>query len=188
MRSALALAAVALGAVAVISGCGQQQAGTPAGPPLAVASSTPLVSAPPPLPVGASPPPSASSPSPPSPPGTCHGGPAPRLRVITLINADNGRLVCVRRGTAVQVYLRGTQASRWSAIHASSGVLRPHANGRGLLALGVTGASFIAARPGTASITSTRLVCPTPPPNSGSQSGTVECGSILGFRVSVRVS
>jgi len=62
----------------------------------------------------------------------------------------------------------------------------PH--GHGILALGVTGASFIAARPGTALITSTRLVCPTPPPNSGSQSGTVECGAILGFRVSVRVS
>ena len=108
--------------------------------------------------------------------------------MITLTNADNGRSVCVRRGAAVQVYLRGTQASRWSAIHASSGVLRPRANGHGLLALGVTGASFVAARPGTASITSTRPVCPTPPPNSGSQSGTVECGAILGFRVSVRVS
>ena len=111
----------------------------------------------------------------------------PRLSVITLTNADNGRSVCVRRGTAVQVYLRGTQAGRWSAIHASSGVLQPHANGHLLLALGVTGGSFIAAHPGTASLTSTRLVCPTPPPNSGSESGTVECGAILGFRVSVRV-
>jgi hypothetical protein len=42
------------------------------------------------------------------------------------------------------------------------------------------------ARPGTASITSTRPACPTP--NSGSQSGVAECGAILGFRVSVRVS
>jgi hypothetical protein len=52
----------------------------------------------------------------------------------------------------------------------------------------VTGESFIAARRGTASITSARLVCPTPPPNSGLESGTVECGAILGFGVSVRVS
>ena len=111
----------------------------------------------------------------------------PRLSVITLTNADNGRSVCLRRGTVVQVYLRGTQAGRWSAIHASSGVLQPHANGHLLLVLGVTGGSFIAAHPGTASLTSTRLVCPTPPPNSGSQSGGVECGVILGFRVSVRV-
>jgi hypothetical protein len=184
MRSVPVLAAVALGAVAVISGCGQQYPGAPAGQPQA--------SAPSPLPAGASSPPSASSPTPPPPPGTrragaCHG-PAPRLRVITLTNADNGRSVCVRRGTAVLVYLRGSQASRWSVIHASTGVLQPHANGHGLLALGVTGASFVAARPGTTLITSTRQACPTPPPNSGSQSGTVECGAILAFRVSVRVS
>jgi hypothetical protein len=184
MRSVPVLAAVALGAVAAISGCGHQRTGAPAGLPQAPAPS--------PLPAGASSPPLVSTPLPPPPPGTrhagtCRGGPAPRLGVITLTNADNGRLVCVRRGTAVQVYLRGTKASRWSVIHASSGALRPHANGHGLLALGVTGASFIAARPGTASITSTRPACPTPP-NSGSQSGIVECGAILGFRVSVRVS
>ena len=179
MRSVPVLAAVALGAVAVLPGCGQQHTGPPAGPPLARVPS--------PLPAGASSPPSASSPSPLPPPGTCHGARAPRLSVITLTTADNGRSVCVRRGTAVRVYLRGTQASRWSAIHASSGVLQPHANGHLLLALGVTGGSFIAAHPGTASLTSTRLVCPTPPPNSGSESGTVECGAILGFRVRVRV-
>jgi hypothetical protein len=183
MRSVPVLAAVALGAVAVISGCGQQYPGAPAGPPQAGAPSPP--------PAGASSPPSANSPLPPPPAtqraGACHG-PAPRLRVITLTNADNGRSVCVRRGTAVLVYLRGTQASRWSVIYSSSGVLPPHANGHGLLELGVTGASFVAARAGTALITSIRQACPTPPPNSGSQSGTVECGAILAFRVSVRVS
>ena len=176
MRSVPVLAAVALGAVAVISGCGQQQAGTPAGPPLAGASFAPPASSPSPLPQPGT-----------SRAGACHGGPAPRPSVITLTNADNGRSVCVRRGSAVQVYLRGTQASRWSAIRASSGVLQPRANGHSLLALGVTGASFVAARPGTASLTSIRQACPTPPPNSGAQSGTVECGAILGFRVRVRV-
>src|SRR5215475_97808 len=169
MRSVPVLAAAALGALAVISGCGQQYPGAPAGPPQAGAPSS--------LPAGASPPPTASSPLPPPPPGTCHGGAAARLRVITLTNADNGRSVCVRRGTAVLVYLRGTKASRWSVIHTSSGVLQPHANGHGLLALGVTGASFVAARPGTALITSTRQGCPTPPPNSGAQSGVTECGA-----------
>ena len=180
MRSVSVLAAVVLGAVALLAGCGQQHAGTPAGPPLARAPS--------PLPAGASSPPLASSPLPLPPPGTCHGGRAPRLRVITLTNADNGRSVCVRRGTAVQVYLRGTRASRWSVIRASSAVLESRANGHGLLALGVTGASFVAAHPGTASITSVRmLVCATPP-NSGAESGGLECGAILGFRVSVKVT
>ena len=179
MRSGPVLAAVAFGAVAVISGCGGS-AGTPAGAP-------PTGASPPPL-AGASSPPAASSPSPPPPAGACRGGTAPRASVITLTSADNGRSVCVRRGTTVQVFLRGTKASRWSAIHASSGALQPRANGHLLLALRVTGASFVAAHPGTASITSTRQACPTPPPNAGSQSGTVECGAILGFRVTVRVS
>jgi len=193
MRSAPVLAAAALGAAAVISGCGQQHPSATAGPPQAGAPSPPAAGSPSPLPPGASSPPAAGSPSPPTPPGTslagaCQGGPAPRPGAITLTNADNGRSVCVRRGTAVQVYLRGTRASRWSGIHASSGVLQPRGNGHGLLALGVTGASFVAAGPGTAAITSFRLVCPTPPPNSGAQSGTEECGAILAFRVSVRVS
>jgi hypothetical protein len=177
MRSVPVLAAVALGAVAAISGCGRH-AGTSPGPPLAGSPS-------------ASPP--AGSPSPPPQPGTpragaCHGGgSAPRPSVITLTTADNGRSVCVRRGAAVQVYLKGTTTSRWSVIRASSAVLQPHASGHLTLALGVTGASFLAARPGTAAITSFRQVCPTPPPNSGAQSGVLECGAILGFRVSVRV-
>jgi hypothetical protein len=180
MRSVPVLAAVALGAVALISGCGQQRAGTSPGPPLAGSPSSASLP--------------ASSPSPPPQrgtlrAGTCHGGgSAPRLSVLTLTTADNGRSVCVRLGTTVQVYLKGTKTSRWSVIHASSAVLKPHANGRLMLALGVTGASFVAARPGTAAITSFRQVCPTPPPNSGAQSGVLECGAILGFRVSVRVS
>ena len=179
MRSGPVLAAVVFGAVAVISGCGGS-AGTPAGAP-------PTGASPPPL-AGASSPPATSSPSPPPPPGACRGGTAPRASVITLTNADNGRSVCVRRGTTVQVFLRGTKASRWSAIHASSGALQPRANGHLLLALGVTGASFVAAHPGTASITSVRmLVCATPP-NSGAESGGLECGAILGFRVSVKVT
>jgi hypothetical protein len=91
-------------------------------------------------------------------------------------------------GAAVQVFLKGTTHSRWSVIRASSAVLRPHADSRLILALGVTGASFVAARPGTAAITSFRQVCPTPPPNSDAQSGVLECGAILAFRVSVRVS
>ena len=180
MRSVPVLAAVALGAVAVLPGCGQQHTGPPAGPPLARVPS--------PLPAGASSPPAARSPSPPPPAGACRGGTAPRASVITLTSADNGRSVCVRRGTAVQVYLRGTRASRWSVIRASSAVLESRANGHGLLALGVTGASFVAAHPGTASITSVRmLVCATPP-NSGAESGGLECGAILGFRVSVKVT
>ncbi|MBO0819116.1 MAG: hypothetical protein J2P30_28605 [Actinobacteria bacterium] len=186
MPSVPVLAAVALGAVAVLAGCGQSDAGISAGPP--------LNGSPSPVPPPAGSPPPASSPSPPPPrgaghAGTCHGDvPPSNTSLITLTNADNGRLVCVRRGGAVRVYLKGTQTSRWSVIHATSGVLRPHATGHLMLALGVTGASFVATRPGTAAITSFRQVCPTPPPNSDVQSGVVECGTLLAFRVSVKVS
>ena len=130
MRSVPVLVAVALGAVVLASGCGQQHAGTPAGPPLSASSSA----APVPSPV-------------PGDPGTTAkcGSAAPPIALIRITYADNGRTLCVRPGTAVQVYLTGTPTNRWSAIHASNDVLMPHAHGRLLLKLGVTQASFLAA-------------------------------------------
>jgi hypothetical protein len=53
----------------------------------------------------------------------------------------------------------------------------------------VTGASFTAAQPGTAVITSSRPVCgPGVPPGDGaSGTGTLDCDTILAFRVTVTV-
>ena len=171
MRSATALVALALGAVMLASGCGQQHAGTPAGPPLST----------------------SAAPSPvPGDPGaaTCHGPSASPATLVTITYADNGQTLCVRRGTAVQVYLKGTPANRWSAIHASSDVLTPHANGRLMLQVGVTGASFLAARPGTATIRSFQQPCGPgqTPGNAAEQSGTLECGVIIAFHATVKVS
>lgn len=174
MRSAPAFAALALGAAVLASGCGQQHHGTPAGPPLASASPVPSA---------------APSPLPGDPAATCHGRSAPRAALVTLTFADNGQTLCVRRGTAVQVFLRGTQTSRWSPIRASNSVLKPHANGRMMVPLGVTGASFLAVRPGTVDLSSFRLVCgPSTPPNADAQSGNLECGVILAFRATVKVT
>lgn len=167
------LATVALAAGALAAGCGRQHQGTPAGPPLGGGS------------------PASASPRPGTPAAaTCHGTSARHTALITLTYADNGRTLCVRRGTAVQVFLKGTPASRWSAIRASNAVLKPYATGRMMLAIGVTGASFLAARPGTAAITSFRQACgpSATPPNAAAQSGTLECGVILGFRAIVRVT
>ena len=174
MRNVPALVAVALGAVALASGCGQQHAGTPAGPPLSASAPAPV-------------------PSPaPGDPGTasCHSASASRTALITITYADNGQTLCVRRGTAVQVFLRGTPANRWSAIHASGDALVPHANGRLMLALGVTGASFLAAHPGTATIRSFKQPCGpgTTPGNQAAQSGTLECGVIIAFHATVKVT
>ena len=110
--------------------------------------------------------------------------------MITITYADNGRTLCVRRGTAVQVYLKGTPTNRWSAIHASSDVLTPHANGRLMLQVGVTGAAFLAAHPGTATIRSFREPCGPgqTPGNAAAPSGTLECGVIIAFHATVKVT
>jgi hypothetical protein len=174
MRSVPVLVAVALGAVVLASGCGQQHAGTPAGPPLSASTSA----APMPSPV-------------PGDPGAAScGSAAPPVALITITYADNGRTLCVRHGTAVQVFLKGTPTNRWSAIHASNDVLTSHANGRLTLALGVTGASFLAAHPGTATIRSFQQPCGpnTTPGNGAAQSGVLECGVIIAFHVTVKVT
>jgi hypothetical protein len=177
MRSVPALAALVIGAMALVSGCGQQHQGTPAGPPLGGSSA------------------SAPSPSPapqPGDPGTasCQGSSATRAALITVTYADNGQTLCVRRGTAVQVFLKGSPANRWSPIRASNGALESHANGHMMLALGVTGASFLAVRPGTVIISSWRQPCgpDQTPPNAAAPSGTLECGVIIAFRTIVKVT
>jgi hypothetical protein len=118
------------------------------------------------------------------------GSAAPPIALITITYADNGRTLCVRRGTAVQVYLKGTPANRWSAIHATGDALTPHANGRLMLPVGVTGASFLAAHPGAAVIRSFQQPCgPGQTPGSqAAQSGTLECGVIIAFHATVKVT
>ncbi len=173
MRSVPAFAAVVLAVAALATGCGTQHQGTPAGPPLSGSASP----SPAPQPGG----PGAAS---------CLGSSATRATLITITYADNGQTLCVRRGTAVQVFLKGSQAHTWSAIRASNTVLKPHANGRMMLALGVTGASFLAVRPGTVTLTSFRHPCGPgqTPPNAAAQPGTVECGVIIAFRATVKVT
>jgi hypothetical protein len=171
MRSVPALVAAALGAMVLASGCGQQHQGAPAGPPQPVsATAAPL----------------------PGDPGTAArcGSAAPPISLITITYADNGRTLCVRRGTAVQVYLTGSPANRWMAVHASGDALVPHARGRLMLKPGVTRATFLAAHPGTATITSIREPCgpDQTPPNAGAQSGTLECGVIIAFHATVKVT
>ena len=175
MRSVPALAAVVIGVVVLASGCGQQHQGTPAGPPLGGSSAPSPAPAPQPGDPGAA---------------TCHGTSASKATLVTVTYADNGGTVCVRPGTAVQVFLKGIPPHKWSAIRASGAVLQPHANGRMTLALGVTGGSFLAVRRGTAVITSTMMACgPTATPgNAAASSGTLECGAIVAFHTTVKVT
>jgi hypothetical protein len=176
MRSVPALAVAAIGVVALASGCGKQHQGTPPGPPLA---SSPAASP-------------APAPSPGDPgAASCQGTSAPKAAQVTITNADNGRTVCVRRGTAVLVFLRGLPPHKWAAIRAFGAALQPHANGHMMLQLGVTGGSFLAVHRGTSVLISTLMACgPTQaPPNADAQSGGgLECGAILGFRATVKVT
>ena len=176
MRSVPALVAVAACAAVLASGCGQQHAGTPAGPPLSASS------------------PAAPMPSPapgdPGPTAKC-GSTAPPISLITITYADNGRTLCVRPGTAVQVYLKGTAVSRWLPIHTSNkSVLAPHANGRLMLVAGVTGASFLAVHRGTATISSFGRPCgpDATPGNAAAPGGVMDCGVIIAFHVTVKVT
>ena len=180
MRSVPVLVGVALGAMVLASGCGQQHAGTPAGPPLSPSSSSPSA-----VPVVPSPVPGA--------PGTAAkcGSAAPRISLITITYADNGRTLCVRPGTAVQVYLKGVATARWSPIRTSNqAVLAPRANGRLMVMAGVTGASFLAVHRGTAAISSLGRPCgpDTTPGNAAAPGGIMECGVIVAFHVTVKVT
>jgi hypothetical protein len=180
MRSVPVLVAVTLGAMVLASGCGQQHAGTPAGPPLSASSSSSPSAAPEPSPV-------------PGDPGTAAkcGSAAPPISVITITYADNGRTLCVRAGTTVQVYLKGAATNKWSPVRTSNkAVLVPHVNGRLMVMAGMTGASFLAIHRGTAIVSSFGRPCgpDTTPGNAAAPGGVMECGVIIAFHVTVKVT
>jgi hypothetical protein len=83
----------------------------------------------------------------------------PAGSTLTIKNADNGRILCATVGERVLVFLTGTMARKWSPIKADSAALTPAASGELALRVGVTGASFIAAHPGSARISSARVGC-----------------------------
>jgi hypothetical protein len=163
MRSVPVLTAVIIGAVAVIAGCGQQHPGSGVAAPVPSASPSHPVA------------------------GCADASPAAQPSKLTITAADNGRSFCVTRDTSVTVFLKGTQVRKWSPIRTSSTVLQPRANGELTLPIGVTGASFAAVQPGTAIISSGQPACGPPNGSSSSGSGTLECGAILEFRVTVTV-
>jgi len=165
MRGVPVLTAAVIGTAVVLSGCGQQH-GTGVG----VAAPAPSTSHSPASGSGSS--------------GSCPGGRPATHGKLTINGAESGAAFCVTRGTNVVVFLKGTPARKWSPIHASSGVLRPSANGELALALGVTGASFEAAQPGTAVITSGRPACG---PGETASGGSLSCDAILEFRATVTV-
>jgi hypothetical protein len=98
---------------------------------------------------------------------------------MTIDSADSGKVLCVKVGARLAVYLRGTPARKWLPIHVSSTALTPAADGRLALMLGVTAAFFSAAHAGTAHMSSAR---------SGCRPVTPRCGTSMVFRVTMIVS
>ena len=168
MRSVSLLAAVAvIGLAALATACGQQPAGQAAGG--SSVSTAPATGAPAAAACGAD--------TPASPPG----------RILTLSAGDSGSSFCVKPGTGVLIYLKGTPTLKWTALKSNSAALVPRANGHLALALGVTGGYFVAARPGVSAITSSRSSCRLQAPASPS-AGPRKCGISQTFRVTVRVA
>jgi hypothetical protein len=169
MRSVSLLAAAVIGASALAAACGQQQAGSAA----SGSSSSPAPSTAPPAAAACG----SATPT------------APANRTLTLNTGDNGRSFCIRPGTGVLVYLKGTPQRKWDALRASSAAMAPAANGHLALALGVTGGYFVAAHPGVAAITSTRSPCgPQATPTGPTTSNPRKCGITQTFKVTVRVA
>jgi hypothetical protein len=169
MRSVSLLAAAVIGVSALTAACGQQKAGSAASG-------------------------SSGSPAPPSgPPAAAACGSAtptaPPHRTLTLSAGDNGRSFCIRPGTGVLVYLRGTPTLKWAVLKSSSSAMVPTANGHLALALGVTGGYFVASHPGVAAITSRRNACgPQATPSGQAMMNPKKCNVPQTFRVTVRVA
>lgn len=169
MRTALSAAALVVGTCAVTAGCGQQHAGSASGGAHAgAAASTPR---------------SATA-------CVWPAGRVSRTHPLTLSDHDNGKSVCVRQGEGVFVFLHGSSIRWWSPIRSSSSALEPRANGQMMLALGVTGAYFVAAHRGTAALTSTRSICgPRVRPTGPTTSGGLHCGgTAMVYKVTVVVT
>jgi hypothetical protein len=174
MRSAWVLAAAVIGVSALTAACGQQ----PAGSAGSGSSGSPTP---------ASGPPAAAA---------CDGATptSPPNRTLTLSATDSGSSFCIKQGTGVLIYLKGTQAVKWAALKSSSAAMMPTANGHLALQVGVTGGYFVAAHPGVAAITSSRSPCtpaathspPTGPTTSNQNKA--RCGVVQTFKVTVRVA
>jgi hypothetical protein len=105
--------------------------------------------------------------------------------VVNVTGSDNGKDLCVSLGTTLVVRLQGTPADKWNSVHSSSElILAPKPDPGLTLAIGWTGASFEAIRPGTAYLSASRYPCGTTSPGRHS----MQCGVIIGYRVDITVT
>jgi hypothetical protein len=99
---------------------------------------------------------------------------------VTLTEADNGATVCVATGTSVEVYLHAKTGQQWSKPVPDRTILRPAANGKGALQVGVTAGFYLAAEPGQARVTAQLAPCRGPKPGPA-------CDAVQLFEVTISV-
>jgi len=102
---------------------------------------------------------------------------------IMLTNSANKKVLCVLPGVGVFITLHGTPHALWTAVASSSAALQPRPNGALSLPVGVTGAFFVAAAPGTAKLTSTLRPCPAKPRTHAA----APCLKLIKFSVTIKV-
>lgn len=123
-----------------------------------------------------------------SPPGNPQptGCVTPRLtqsgKTFTITEKDNGKSYCVLAGTSMFVFLHSTPSRMWSHVNASSAVLQPRPSGVFSLARGVTGAYYLAARLGHATLESSR-----PPCHPAASASQATCGVKNSFLVTILI-
>jgi hypothetical protein len=99
---------------------------------------------------------------------------------LILTETDTGATPCIAVGGTILVELHVQDGQDWALPQTSvPDVLRP--SGTATTSEHVARAVFVAARPGTADITSSRSACPSPAP------GSAACHAIAAFRVTVTV-
>jgi hypothetical protein len=108
---------------------------------------------------------------------SCSATPAAPAHSLRLGMSDNGKVLCVAKGTTVAVFLQGTETRRWAPIRTVSAALQPVANGQLMLRLGETAAFFKAVAPGVATVVSSLPSCQpaggASPAGPGCKMGTV---------------
>jgi hypothetical protein len=106
-------------------------------------------------------------------------------RSLTITIAGNNKSLCVRVGTTIAVFLRGTLSDKWAVIRSDSAALARRPDPRLTLQVGVTGAAFKAAHPGVATVSSVRYPCRLAAGTVTRQPPAMHCDSAHAFRVTL---
>jgi hypothetical protein len=166
-KASLSAAAAMTTLLALVAGCAQ---GSPSSPATAAPATT-----------GS--PASSSTATPQQQTRSCAG------HALTITVADNNKSLCVKTGTVVAVYLRGTLSDKWGPIRSSSAVLAPKADPHLTLQVGMTGAALEAIHPGVATISSVRYPCRASASASVAtpSAAATQCGTASDFRITLTV-